>query len=43
MSKMPYAATDAWVEYGTHIGYNPVAAAATQQAVLTLFKQTLLK
>jgi dienelactone hydrolase len=44
VTKMPFAVkTDACVEYGTHIGYNPVSAAGAQQGVLTLFKKTLLK
>ena len=35
--------TDACVEYGTHVGYNPVSTAGAEQGVLALFKQTLLK
>lgn len=43
-TKTPFAAkTDACVEYGTHVGSNPVAAASAQQAVFALFKETLLK
>jgi hypothetical protein len=43
-TRLPFAVkTDACVEYGTHVGYNPVSAAGARQGVLTLFRQTLLK
>jgi dienelactone hydrolase len=35
--------TDGCVAIGAHIGYNPTSAAAAQQGVMALFKETLLK
>ena len=44
LTKAPYdVKTDTCVEYGTHVGFNPVSTAGAEQCVLALFKQTLLK